>query len=394
MSYNLIVGADIAPTASNYQLFNNGSAEELVGEELLALLHSADGVFLNLETPLTDKPCPIEKCGPNLIAPSSTINGLAAIESCLYGLANNHIMDQGAQGLTSTMALLEQAGISYFGAGNNLSEAAEPIILEGNDLKIGLYACAEHEFSTATETHPGANPYDPLEAFDHIQSLKLLCDFVVVIYHGGKELYRYPSPLLQKTCRKFVEKGADLVICQHSHCVGCEEAYLSGRIIYGQGNFLLDLEDTVFWKTGIATSIHFDKQEGFRLEHLPLVKKGNTVRLASGNERSAILEGFTNRSKQIEQPGFIEQEYTTYAKQHMRDYQLRLLGFTFFSKLMNKLSVSSYFKRRYNRAAKLAIANMVDCEAHREFLSTGLMHDNQEKEIASEVPYSERLHSS
>lgn len=69
------------------------------------------------------------------------------------------------------------------------------------------------------------------------------CDYTIVLYHGGKEHYRFPSPNLQKYCRKFIEKGANIVICQHSHCIGCEENYKNGKIIYGQGNFLFDDSD-------------------------------------------------------------------------------------------------------------------------------------------------------
>ena len=42
--------------------------------------------------------------------------------------------------------------------------------------------------------------------------LKKQCDYVIVLYHGGKEHYRYPSPYLQKVCRKIVDKGADIVV--------------------------------------------------------------------------------------------------------------------------------------------------------------------------------------
>lgn len=40
----------------------------------------------------------------------------------------------------------------------------------------------------------GANPFDVLESFDDVQALKEHCDYVIVLYHGGKEFYRYPSP--------------------------------------------------------------------------------------------------------------------------------------------------------------------------------------------------------
>ena len=43
----------------------------------------------------------------------------------------------------------------------------------------------------------------------------------------------YPSPYLQKVCRKIIDYGADIIVCQHSNCIGCYENYSKGEIIYG-----------------------------------------------------------------------------------------------------------------------------------------------------------------
>lgn len=383
MSLKVIIGGDIAPTESNFEMFEKADVDYLIGEELHNLFKDADYLFLNLETPLTDHADPIEKCGPNLIAPSSAINGLKAINPHCYGLANNHIMDQGTQGLHNTLSLLETSELAYVGAGEDLSMAAKPLIIEKNGIKLGLYTCAEHEFTIARESYPGANPYDPLESFDHVAALSEQCDLTIVVYHGGKEYYRYPSPLLQKTCRKFIRKGANLVVCQHSHCVGCEEEHRGGRIVYGQGNFLFDLGDDEYWRSGVVTSISYDEVDGIHIEHYPIMKSGNVVRLALGNQGKEILEGFESRSRKIEQPGFVEQEYIEFSKRGMRDYHMRVLGFTFFSRLMNKLSFAPYFKRRYSRLAELAIVNMLECESHRELAATGFIHSGKAGEKES-----------
>lgn len=193
----------------------SGNARKLIGDELLEKINKADYTIFNLEVPLTDEKKPIAKSGPNLIAPTATIEGLKAINPLFFGLANNHILDQGVEGLVSTVKVLEDAGIEYSGVGQNLVEACKPFIKEINGKRVGIYCCAEHEFSIATESTPGANPFDPLESFEHIEKLKQSADYVIVLYHGGKEYYRYPSPYLQKICRKLVDKGADLVITQH-----------------------------------------------------------------------------------------------------------------------------------------------------------------------------------
>src|SRR5699024_6140690 len=203
---------------------------------------------------------------------------------------------------------LSKAGVQYAGAGSNLQEASKPYIIDNGITKIGIYCCAEHEFSIATEKKAGANPFDPLESFDHIVSLKELCDFIIVLYHGGKEHYRYPAPYLQKICRKFVEKGADLVVCQHSHCIGCEEKWEKGTIVYGQGNFLFDSLDNDFWRTSLLLSIEIGEQGLSHIEYIPIVKNGNCVMKATSAQKKEILDTFTERNSLLKSESYVIQE--------------------------------------------------------------------------------------
>ncbi|WP_455236655.1 CapA family protein [Veillonella sp.] len=216
----IYIGADFVPTDINRSAFENGNIHTLIGPKLYDMLCTTDLNIFNLEVPLTDNDTPIDKFGHNLKSPTKTINGFKAIPSLLLGLANNHSYDQGPEGLQSTINTLTQAGIAYSGAGSNINEAKKPYIFTKDGIRLGIYVCTENEFSSATIHRAGANPFDVLDSFDHVQALKEQCDYVVVLYHGGKEFYRYPSPMLQRYCRKFIEKGASLVVCQHSHCIG------------------------------------------------------------------------------------------------------------------------------------------------------------------------------
>ena len=279
----LLIGGDLVPTKSNISLFENAEAETLLGKDLLALLESADYRLFNLEVPLTDAVTPIDKCGPNLIASTAAIAGIKTIGADFVTLANNHILDHGEKGLTSTMEELSRAGIDFAGAGKSLLEAKKPHIVNLNGKCVGIYCCAEHEFSIATPHTAGANPFEPLESLDHIAELKQQTDYVVVLHHGGKEYYRYPSPNLQKVCRKMIEKGADLVVCQHSHCIGCQEKWQSGTIVYGQGNFLFDDSENECWQTSLL--VELSVEDDVMLTYHPLKKHGNTVRLAQGEQQ-------------------------------------------------------------------------------------------------------------
>lgn len=369
----ILIGADFVPTKSNFSQFESGDVKELFGSKLCDKIKSSDYRIFNLEIPLTDEEHPIPKCGPNLIAPTECVAGYKAAGVDLLTLANNHILDQDQQGLESTIQVLNRAGIDYTGVGSTPDEAAKPYIFTCNGKNIGVYACAEHEFSIVTEHSAGANPIDLLESPDHVAKLKEQCDYVIVLYHGGKEHYRYPSPNLQKVCRKLVEKGADLVVCQHSHCIGCEEKYQGGTIVYGQGNFLFDDDDSEFWKTSLLISIG----DAFKIDYIPLVKNENTVRMAEEDTANTILSDFKLRSRQIQERKFIEEEYAHFSHEMLNRHLMTFLrkgnGFAF--RVANKFTHGKWakeFAKRLPKAYKLALINYIQCEAHRELLIMGL----------------------
>lgn len=168
----LLIAGDLVPTKLNIALFNKVDTKSILGEELYSLWDSTDIRIFNLEVPLTDKDSPIAKCGPNLVAPTSTINGIKALNPSLIALANNHILDQGKQGLNSTRDILDRNNIPFVGVGDDLSEANKPYIIQQDGLKIAVYSFEEHEFTISTKKTPGANPYDPLESLDHIHKFK------------------------------------------------------------------------------------------------------------------------------------------------------------------------------------------------------------------------------
>lgn len=370
---SILIGADIVPTQSNIDLFKAGDIESLLGSGLIECLNNADYRIFNIEAPITDIHEPIPKCGLNLQVPSACIKGLSAMRIDLVTLANNHILDQGEKGLFDTQKHLEEEGINHVGTGTNTNAARKPFVFLHNGKKIGVFACAEHEFSIATNNSAGANPFDSLESPDDVYRLKQECDYVIVLYHGGKEFYRYPSPFLQKTCRKLIEKGANLVICQHSHCIGCEEHYNNGIIIYGQGNFIFDSGSDEYWNSGILVSI----DESFEIQYYPIVKNGNGVRLANEYEKTELMTEFYERSKQALDPQFVNEKYARFAKEKVFSYLHACApADSVFIKLINKLTRGKYqesrLRRQFNRYNAARVLNYIECEAHQELFLRGL----------------------
>jgi poly-gamma-glutamate synthesis protein (capsule biosynthesis protein) len=366
----------------------------LFGQELVELLQEGDIRVFNLETPLTDRETPIDKCGPCHRTSLAALNGILSIRPTILGLANNHIMDQGIDGLASTINSLDQNGILHTGAGKKLTEAARPLFLTQNGKTIGLYCCTEHEFSIASELEGGANPLDLLTSFDHIAFAKKQCDYLIILFHGGKEHYQYPSPNLQRWCRKMADSGADLIICQHSHCIGCEEDYSNAKIVYGQGNFIFDSPDNELWNTGLLIKVilqpspvpaesqnsfqngEYCRGDSTKVEYIPLRRSGNTIRLAKNNDRKKILEGFVKRSEEIKEPAFIKKNYETLAQSYFEDYffliprSLKLIGLIL--KILQKIFGTKLLYRLVSKGAYFRHLNRMECEAHHELYVMGI----------------------
>lgn len=370
---SILIGADIVPLSSNIDLFEKAEVEILLGKELQNIIEDADFRIFNLEVPLTDSKTPINKQGPNLIASTASVQGLKAMGVDLLTLANNHIFDQNTQGVLSTLEILDKVDIAYTGAGKNIFEAQMPYYKKIKGKIYGIYACAEHEFSIAEHNRPGANPFDPLESLDHINEMKSRCDYGIVLYHGGKEHYRYPTPYLQKVCHKIIEKGADLVVCQHSHCIGCKENYLHGTIVYGQGNFLFDKYSNDYWNSSLLISI----DDMGTIRYIPVIKKSPGIRLATNEQAIEILNAFENRSLEIKKKGLIEDKFSKLAKDSLFGYISYFTGkrYNLFFRLMNRVfsdSFHEYYLNKNVRPYQNAIINYINCETHRELFLKGL----------------------
>lgn len=366
----IIILGDIVPTKSNEKYFMTGDVESLVGADLLKVLKSSNFTIANIETPLTNVVNnPIEKCGPNLSAKMECINGIKALGIDLATLANNHILDYGENGVNDTIRILQENQIDVVGAGKNIDAAAKVYYVRIKKLKVGVYSCAEHEFSGATSTTAGANLFNYFQTYLDIKNAKNNCDYLIVLYHGGKEFYRYPSPELRKNCRIFVDQGADIVVCQHSHCIGSYELYQDSTIIYGQGNFIFDRKDDEFWSSGLVIAIN----ENLNIEYIPVVKKKCCIMLADGETKDSILQKFRLRSNEIKNDKVVYDKYSEFA---MDKYVYYLSSFHgregIFFRILNKL-FRGYLREKkvrhsYRKKELLAIKNYIECESHRELL--------------------------
>lgn len=373
----IIILGDIGASETNMRAFC-GAKKDLFSSEIQGMCADADIVLLNLEKPLTDVISPLGKCPPDYYAPTDTIHGIKLLYPRVVTLANNHIMDQREQGLQSTMDVLAQNGIQYVGAGSNLDEARKPIIIDEKGIKVGIYACCEKEFSFATEKTAGANVLDPLETFDDIVKLRASCDYLIVLFHGGMQGYPYPTPYQQRVCRKMCDKGADLVVCQHSHIIGCEEDYAGGRIVYGQGNFLLDDVADESWHSGLIIVLAIENGNS-SVDYIPTLTREHKVIVHPDSD--SVREAFLERSRVIAKENAVAKLFSNLCDKKLSDYLVKLSGKRrLVQRAFRRLGITKHYWKLYTKDACNMILDYLYCNSHREAIEYGLQRFIQEKE--------------
>lgn len=233
----ILIAGDLLPMPCNYDLFAAGDTQALFGDRLCALFASADYRVCNFEGCFTDSDKPIEKIGPSIKAPVSTIKAIKNLGINYATLGNTHSMDYGRQGYLDTCHTLNSNGIEYFGWGENAASVKAYAEIRDGDRTIILYNTTERFENAPGEDYPGVNLYDEYRVCRELHELKRRCDFLIVLYHGGIEGTHCNSEIMRTRFRRMADNGADVVISQHTHAVGEEERYGSAYFLYGQGNF-------------------------------------------------------------------------------------------------------------------------------------------------------------
>lgn len=368
-SIKIIIGGDLCPIGRNEPLFCEGTAREIMGN-LLPIWMDADYRIVNLECPLIATPAPIKKTGPHLAADESAVNGLKALGINVVGIANNHILDHGADGLLNTVRLCRENGMAVVGAGANLSEAREALILSVKGVCLGIIAMADLEWSIADNNSAGANPYSMYGFLKVMRRLRNECDHIIALLHMGKEHYPYPSPNLQEICRSMVEESVSVVVCQHSHCVGACESYEGGFICYGQGNLIFDSPKSRIdsWRMGHLLEVLLSPGAKPAVKSIPYAQHQNGMGIDSPGpiEVEAFHSQLRLMEREIQDAEFVWRKWSEFCKEKRSLCFSILAGHGRLRRRLNRLTGLTEFLHASEAIAVLE--NVLRCEAHREVI--------------------------
>lgn len=226
------------------------------------LLRSADIRIGNLECVISNKGSP-EPDKPNVFRVDTNAMRYIKRHFDAVGLANNHSGDYGPVAFADMLARLRQAGVGYYGGGDDLSQAHQPYIIERKGLRVAVLGYNEFQPRSFEADHdkPGIAWSEDEQVLRDIAWAKGQgkADILVAVMHWGWE-----DPLAnhrqRSLARLMIDAGVDVVIGGHPHLVQNAEVYRGKPVFYSLGNFVFEGFDNPVNNTGWVVQLTLNKQ--------------------------------------------------------------------------------------------------------------------------------------
>lgn len=273
-------------------------------------LSSADITVVNVESPLTDWPEKTRYKNPRAVATgkdyilrTASPDAATALRDAgvdVAALANNHTVDAGERGLLDTIARLREASVIPSGAGENLAEANRAVVVTVDDVRVAFLSFSDvvPPGFAATENKPGiASAKDIFAVRDAVRAARAEADLLVVVFHWGNELERWPTLRQRQLARAVIDEGASVVFGAHPHVLqgaGCERQV---PIVFSAGNFVFPASRSLAQRSAIF-EVEFVAEDNagvdtWRAERMKIVptmmNEEGRARMADPDQSRAIL---------------------------------------------------------------------------------------------------------
>lgn len=360
----VLVAGDFAPVARLAKQIEEKRFPEVFPDNLCNVIKSADFSLVNFESPVAEQGyMPIPKCGPNLHCLKEATEAVKYAGFTGVTMANNHILDYGAEGLHKSVEYCRTQGLDIVGIGKNLEDANKVLYLEKDGKRLAVINCCEHEFSIATDAAAGANPLNPIRQFYAIQEAKGKADYVLVIVHGGHEHYQLPSPRMQETYRFFIDAGADAVINHHQHCYSGYEVYHHKPIFYGLGNFCFDEDGQreCSWNDGYMVKLDF-VNENIDFELIPYTQCNKTASVDLVQDKTIFSKNIAKLNETISNALLLREATERYYESTIGFYNSLIQPYN--NRVLNKLFSMKILPSLFSNDKKIKLLNNINCESH------------------------------
>lgn len=236
------------------------------------ILKKADVAFANLEGPISSRGVDSGKEYSFRFEPV-VASELSEAGFDVLSLANNHILDWGADALCDTYNYLRAYDVQSVGAGCASELAHAPALFSLGDTRVAFIGATEfYTSSVARDGLPGVSQWSLSHIEQHVRSLKEAgTDIVIVSLHWGVEYETRSSSYQQEFAHALVDAGADIVVGHHPHVIQEIERYGKGWILYSLGNFIFDQSFSEETMRGILANVRIQDGVVIAVDPLPVV---------------------------------------------------------------------------------------------------------------------------
>jgi poly-gamma-glutamate synthesis protein (capsule biosynthesis protein) len=270
---NVIFTGDILLDRGVRRVINQHGVDHLFSDGIDSIFRSAQLVVGNLECPATKIEAPVFKQFIFRAEPE-WLDALKRHGVTHLNLANNHAIDQGREGLIDTYQNILAAGMVPLGAGENMQQAAAPVLLASAPRKVwlvpSLRLALENYAYLPDKPCVSQEPMDSL--LQRVFRLRQADSTAVIIVslHWGGEHTLEPVPRQRHDAHMLIRAGADVLICHHTHTLQTIEDYHGHKIYYSIGNFIFDPSKPLNAKACIVRLTITNEKDGLQVETIPI----------------------------------------------------------------------------------------------------------------------------
>jgi poly-gamma-glutamate synthesis protein (capsule biosynthesis protein) len=227
----------------------------------------------------------------------------------VMSVATNHIKncsgascgDNYNQAFFDTLDNLRANNILPVGAGQNLEDALQTVVVEVKGVRFGFVSLGMVEpRAFAGEDTPGIAQLTDENLSAAIANARGESDVVIAMPHWGPEDSSAPNSYQLHFAQVAVEAGADVVVGNHTHVVQAIQQLNGIDIFYGLGNFVFDQTWDLAHQQGVILQLHFygSTYQGYDL--IPTHVDGDgTVHIAEAAEAEQVLQRIQDASDQL-----------------------------------------------------------------------------------------------
>lgn len=326
-SVNLAFVGDVCLGLKMSDILAEHGADSLF-KSVSPILKQADLSIGNFEACIVDDSRSDDAHGKMMAVSLETAQALDKSNFDLMNLANNHMLDCGAESIACTREFLSSHGIVVFGAGSNFDEASSIAYVRIKEKVIAFVGFCDSTRYYAGVSKSGIAPMNQELMKSRIEEARKSADLVIVSLHADLEFSFYPAFWRLRFMRWLAEQGAHLVIGHHPHVLQGIETWQGSMIAYSLGNFVFRWHGFEYMEKheGVADSMILQVEVEFAKtgpkcswQVVPvIIDREGRPQLADGTDKNRIAQQVIHLSQSLADSRIIRRKWSQFCRREAR----------------------------------------------------------------------------